>query len=196
MEVSILNIVRILHVTTTGTEYEAHIYRTIATYVLHTLSSNLDRTHLTTADHNSTGTSSIRTSSWFTKTISAMRRVVEAIRFCSDSLISSKRTNGTLQTSAIYTVIDVTVSHGDTCILQYISFTTTTIDATITDRNLFCALSYSGIGIRISTDIHEGVASYVSIFTTTKHITRNMDTESCLIIVLDRCCDILTVFNI
>ncbi len=210
MEVSILNIVRILHVTTTGTEYEAYINRTIATYVLHTLSSNLNRSYLTTADHNGTSTAS-STLSGFTKTSSTMRRVVEVVRFCSDICLSGKRTNGTLETTAIDTIIDITASHGDISIAKHITSTTTTIDAFV-NSNLLSALGYSGIGVRISTDIHEGVtlvacslaSCNIGILTTTKDITDNVSTfgvmrigavncNSCRNILTTCCSDRVTI---
>ena len=179
MEVSILNVVRILHVTSTGTKYEAHVNRTVATFVLHTLSSNLNRTYLTTTDYNGTGTSTIRTSGGLTKTSSAMRRVVEAIRLCSNARRSGKRTDGTLQSSTIDTVIDVAVSHRNSSVAMYISSTTTTIDATIADSNLFCTFSNRSISpftSLIGTDINLGVASHIFTTTATKDITSDMST--------------------
>ena len=116
-----------------------------------------------------------------------MRRVVEVVRFCCDSLISGKRTDGTLQTTAIDTVKDVTASHGYTCISQHICFTTATIDAT-TDGNLLSTFSYSIKGCVTSplrTDKDLCVTSNFSLFTTTKYITCNMSTENGLIIISD-----------
>ena len=124
-----------------------------------------------------------------------MRRVVEAIRLCSNARRSGKRTNRAHQATAIDTVIDIAASHGNTCISQHVSRFTTTIDALV-NSNLLSALGYSDIGVRISTDIHEGIASYVSLSTTAKHVACDMGTERYHIIVFDRCCDILTVFNI
>ena len=181
VEVCILISVWIFYLTSTGTEYEAYVNGTVATIVLHTLSSNLNRTYLSTADHNGTGTSVCLKSLRFTTKTFIMSRMSlrQWISFCNSS-------NGALKTTAIDTIIDVAAGHGNTGISQHICFTTATIDAT-TNCNLLSTFSYSIKGCVTSplrTDKDLCVTSNFSLFTTTKYITCNMSTENGLIIII------------
>ena len=210
MEVGIRRGSRILHVTTTSTEYEAYVNGTVATIVLHTLSSNLNRTYLATADYDGTLTGICFKCLRLTTKTTIMGRMS-----CWKFLSFSYSSNGTHQTTTIDTVKDIAASHSDIGVAEHISSTTTAIDVTITDSNLFCTFSNWSISpftSLIGTDINLGITfvgnllatCYIGILTTTKDITGNVSTfgvmrigavncNSCRNILTTCCSDRVTI---
>ena len=77
MEVSIRYFIGILHITTTGTEYEAHIDYLCG---IHTIISSASRTYLTTADDHRTLTGAVCIFVGFTTHTTRMSRMTNRER--------------------------------------------------------------------------------------------------------------------
>ena len=199
MEVCIRVIIRILHLTTTGTEYEAYIYRTIriscllkvSTRILHTTvcQCSLNRAYLTTANYNSTFTCVSCPCLGFSTYTTSMSWV------STGKVSSFECSYRTHQTSAIHTVEDVAATHVDIGVTLDIRTSTAAIDRACIDIDTFKACNariiHSSICIfscrlvisikyrfLLCIDVHVGVTRHISQIATTKDITCNVSAKN------------------
>ena len=179
-------LIRILYETLASAPYPAFRNGTaFCSWPVHTLCCHCVGTYLTGVDNNRTFTSIFCTGNRLTNTVRMSRMAIDIDIFVLST--SSECTYRTGIATTKDTVKDIAATHRDIGVAEHITSTTTAIDATITDSNLFCTFSNWSISpftSLIGTDINRGITfvgnllatCYIGILTTTEDITGNVST--------------------
>ena len=106
--------------------------------------------------------------------------MIEAVRFCGESLVSGVRANRTHQSSTINAVIYITIRHCHIGVFLHVGLIATTIN-TLANRETLKACGVRMVHLSIRrivvlyrshqrADVHIGVTRHLSLITTTEHI--------------------------